>query len=163
MLKASTLELDQSRPVRSIAFLGMPSQPRPIPDSSRAWAAVQAVHANPLAHQAGGDAASVITHWLSTIADADDPKDAARIFSIRRADIIHHLVPAPGRGPTAWVREAQVQLDLSSSGHGDEGAYLFALILRVALAGYADLNQLVGMTLSIDGRVPVGGAPRGMA
>ena len=162
-LKASTLELDQSRPVRSIAFLGMPSQPRPIPDASRAWAAVQAVHANPLAHHAGGDAAGAITHWLSTIADADDPKDAARIASIRRAGIIHHFVPAPGRGPMAWVREAKVQLDLSSHGHGDEGAYLFALVLRAALAGYADLNQLVGMALSIDGRLPVCGAPRGMA
>lgn len=81
----------------------------------------------------------------------DDSSQRKRIASIKNAWVEHHFERNQGPGPLAWIRGAEIAVNLSANHHADHGAYLFGKILHHALSQYGDLNQTLSMKLLLDG------------
>lgn len=145
--------LESAMPVHHITIVRHPSNPIAVPPVQLAWQALQLLAINPLryARPAVQDCAALLQDWLTLFCPYGESSQYRRIASIREAWVDHGFERYAGRGPLAWIRNAQISVNLSASHHADHGAYLFGRILHHALSDYSELNQTLSMQLLIDG------------
>ena len=150
-------------PVKQIGLLRPPSLPRPVPDISLVWQAVQMVSVNPLryARPQVVNAAALLRSWLTLFAWPDDVSHSKRIASLAEAEFLHCFEHYRGAGPIAWNRGVAARLNLRGDHHADQGAFLFGRIVHYALSEYCQLNQTLRMSLNIDGESAAQWGPLG--
>lgn len=154
-LQQPYFQLETAMPVHQIEIVRHPTNPVAVPEISQAWKAIQILSLNPLRYARPDvqDCGMLLREWLSLFCNETDPSQRKRITSIRNAWVEHHFERYRGKGPLAWIRNAEVTVNVSSHHHADQGAYLFGLVLHHALGQYCDLNQTLGMVLRIDGEI----------
>lgn len=152
-LQHPVFQLETAMPVHSIEIVRYPTNPRAVPDISQAWQAVQMLSLSPLRYARPDvqDCATIVRDWLLLFCNQDDPRQRKRVSSIQSAWIEHRFERYQGRGPLAWIRGAEMTLNLSPRHHADHGAYLFARVVHHALSNYCDLNQTLSMVLMLEG------------
>jgi type VI secretion system protein ImpG len=145
--------LETAMPVHQVEIVRHPTNPIAVPNISQAWQAVQMLAMNPLryARPEVQDCSTLLRDWLSLFCHPDDVSQRRRIASIKNASVDHHFERYQGRGPLAWIRGAEISVNLSVNHHADHGAYLFGKVLHHALSHYGDLNQTLSMMLMLDG------------
>lgn len=151
-LQQPKFHLQNSVPVHKVEILRHPSNPVPVPNLDQVWKAIQIVSINPLRYAKPEikDFSNLLRDLLYLFSYRDDTSQKKRISSIKTASVEHHFERYQGKGPLAWVRGAELTINLNSSHHSDNGAFVFGKILHNALSYYGDLNQIVSMKLMID-------------
>lgn len=152
-LQHPLFQLENAVPVSSVEIIRYPTNPLAVPEITQAWQAVQMLALNPLryARPEVKDCGALLRDWLSLFCNPDDPSQRKRIGSILSAWVDHRFERFQGRGPQAWIRGAQLSLNISSHHHADHGAYLFGRVIHHALSDYCDLNQTLSMALLLEG------------
>lgn len=145
--------LETAMPVHHVEIVRHPSNPIAVPSISQAWKAIQILAMNPLRYALPEvqDCSTLLRDWLSLFCHQDDASQRKRIASVKNAWVKHHFERYQGSGPLAWIRSAEISVNLSANHHADHGAYLFGKILHHALSHYGDLNQTLSMQLLLDG------------
>ncbi|MDX7080958.1 type VI secretion system baseplate subunit TssF [Serratia marcescens] len=152
-LQQPHFQLETAMPIHQVEIVRYPSNPVAVPNISQAWQAIQMLASNPLRHARPDvqDCSALLRDWLSLFCHQDDSSQRKRIASIKNAWVEHHFERNQGPGPLAWIRGAEIAVNLSANHHADHGAYLFGKILHHALSQYGDLNQTLSMKLLLDG------------
>lgn len=152
-LQQPVFQLENAMPVHSVEIVRHPSNPRAVPEIGQAWQAIQMLALNPLryARPEVRDCGAMLRDWLSLFCNQEDAIQRKRIASVLNAWVEHRFERYQGRGPLAWIRGAQLSLNISPHHHADHGAYLFGRVLHYALGNYCDLNQSLAMAMLLDG------------
>lgn len=152
-LQQPSFQLETAMPIHRVEIVRHPTNPVAVPDIAQAWKAIQILSLNPLRYARPDvqDCSMLLREWLSLFCNENDPSQRKRIASIRNAWVEHHFERYRGKGPLAWIRGAEVTVNVSTHHHADQGAYLFGQVLHHALSQYCDLNQTLGMVLRLDG------------
>lgn len=152
-LQAPRFQFEVTLPIDQVELVRAPSLPRCVPDFSLSWDAVQLVAVNPLRYVYSdvGNSASLMRHWLNLFAHASDQSQRKRISSLLETEVRHRFERYQGPGPIAWVRGAEISMNIKNSHHADQGAYLFGKVLHFSLSEYCQLNQTLRCKLLIDG------------
>jgi len=152
-LQNPQFQLEVALPVQNVEMLRAPSQPKAAPEMAQVWQAVQMLAVNPLHHALPevADCAGLLRDWLSLFCHPQDSGQLKRIASVHQAQVRHCFERYQGGGPIAWVRGAEVVVNLAENHHADQGAFLFGKVLHHALTQYCELNQTLRMQLRLDG------------
>ena len=144
--------LETAMPIHQVEIVRHPSNPIAVPSISQAWQAIQILGMNPLRYARPDvqDCATLLRDWLSLFCLQEDASQRRRIASIKSAWVEHHFERYRGPGPLAWIRGAEISVNISLSHHADRGAYLFGKVLHHALSHYGELNQILSMALLFD-------------
>ncbi|KOC88569.1 type VI secretion system baseplate subunit TssF [Winslowiella iniecta] len=150
-------------PVKQISLLRPPSIPRPVPDISLVWQAVQMVSVNPLryARPQVANSAALLRNWLTLFSWPGDVSHSKRIASLSDVEFSHCFEHYCGAGPIAWNLGVTARLNLRGDHHADQGAFLFGRIIHYALSEYCQLNQTLRMALDINGEPTAQWGPLG--
>ncbi|HFI5335090.1 TPA: type VI secretion system baseplate subunit TssF [Serratia liquefaciens] len=152
-LQQPYFQLETALPIHQVEIVRYPSPPIAVPDIDQAWQVVQMLAINPLRYARPDvqDCSILLRDWLSLFSPPEDLLQNKRITSIKNAWVEYHFTRNPGPGPLAWIRDAELTINLNSNHHADHGTYLFGKILHHALSQYGDLNQTLSMKLLLDG------------
>uniref|UniRef100_A0A182T653 Type VI secretion system baseplate subunit TssF n=1 Tax=Anopheles maculatus TaxID=74869 RepID=A0A182T653_9DIPT len=152
-LQHAQFQLDIALPIGAVEMLRSPSRPQGVPDIAQAWRALQLIANNPLRYALPevSDCSGLLKDWLSLFCPPGEASQYKRITSLNHASISHNFERYTAPGPLAWVRGAEVTLDLNSQHHSDKGVLLFARILHHALSEYGELGQSLRMSVKVDG------------
>jgi type VI secretion system protein ImpG len=91
--------------------------------------------------------------YLIQVAQAGNILDQKRIESIRSVHIHAGHVRSSRSSPMAWVRCMHVELDIDTSHHADQGAWMFGRLLAQALSQSISLNDGVEVKIFLDGEL----------
>jgi len=154
-LLEAKLSLKEARAVSQIECLWPGSAPRPVPPLEASWDAVSRLSSNPLAMSRHGreDITPQVMTYLIQVAQAEDILDQKRIESIRSVHIHAGHVRSRRSSPMAWVRCMHVELDIDTSHHADQGAWMFGRLLAQALSQSISLNDGVEVKIFLDGEL----------
>jgi type VI secretion system protein ImpG len=154
-LLEAQLSLKEARAVHRIECLWPGSAPRAIPPLEASWDAVSRLSSNPLAMSRPGrqDITSQVMAYLIQATQVDDVLDLKRLESIRSVHVCAGHVRSSKNSPMAWVRCMHVEIDIDTSHHADQGAWLFGRVLAQALSHSISLNDGVEVKLFLDGEL----------
>jgi len=154
-LLEAKLSLKEARAVSQIECLWPGSAPRPVPPLEASWDAVSRLSSNPLAMSRHGreDITPQVMAYLIQVAQAGNILDQKRIESIRSVHIHAGHVRSSRSSPMAWVRCMHVELDIDTSHHADQGAWMFGRVLAQALSQSISLNDGVEVKVFLDGEL----------
>lgn len=154
-LLEAKLSLKEARAVSRIECLWPGSAPRSIPPFEASWDAVSRLSTNPLAMDQPGrqDITPQVTAYLMQAAQAGDVLDQKRLESIRSVHICAGHARSSRSTPIAWVRCLQVEIDIDTSHHADQGAWMFGRLVAQALSHSISLNDGIEVKLLLDGEL----------
>jgi type VI secretion system protein ImpG len=154
-LLEAKLSLKEARAVSQIECLWPGSAPRPIPPLETSWDAVSRLSSNPLAMSRPGreNITQQVMAYLKQAAQAGDVLDEKRLESIRSVHIRAGHVRSSRSAPMAWVRCMHVEIDIDTSHHADQGAWMFGRLVAQALSHSITLNDGVEVKLLLDGEL----------
>jgi type VI secretion system protein ImpG len=154
-LLEAKLSLQEARAVHQIECLWPGSLPRAIPSLEASWDAVSRLSSNPLAMSRPGrqDITPQVLAYLIQSTQAGDVLDQKRLESIRSVHVCAGHVRSSKNSPMAWVRCMHVEIDIDTSHHADQGAWLFGRVLAQALSHSISLNDGVEVKLFLDGEL----------
>jgi type VI secretion system protein ImpG len=151
----SRLQLVAARAIQRIECLWPASAPRAMPALDDCWNAVRHLGATPL-RSSGPGREEVTTHVVEHVALATSPDDALdrqRLQSLRAVHLKPGFARAHRHNPMAWVRALELDLDIATSDHADQGAWLFGRVLAQALSESVTLNEGIAVHLLLDGEL----------
>lgn len=154
-LLEAKLSLKEARAVSQIECLWPGSAPRPIPPLEAAWDAVSRLSANPLAMSRPGrqDISSQVIAYLNQATQVGEVLDQKRLESIRSIHIRAGHARSSKNSPMAWVRCMHLEIDIDTSHHADQGAWMFGRVVAQALSKSISLNDGVEVKLFLDGEL----------
>lgn len=149
------LRLKEARAVNQIECLWPGSTPRPAPPIEASWSAVSRLSSNPLAMNRPGrqDITAQVVAYIVQATQAGDVLDRQRLESVRSVFIRTGHARAGRQSPMAWVRCMHVDIDIDTSHHADQGAWVFARVLAQALSESVSLNDGIEVRLLLDGEL----------
>lgn len=152
-LLEAKLSLKEARAVSQIECLWPGSAPRPIPPLEAAWGAVSRLTANPLAMSRPGrqDITPQVIAYLTQAAQVSEVLDRKRLDSIRSIHVRAGHGRSSRNSPMAWVRCMYVEIDIDTSHHADQGAWMFGRVVAQALSQSISLNDGIEVKLLLDG------------
>lgn len=154
-LLEAKLSLTESKSVSSIECLWPGSSPRPIPHLEASWNAVSRLCNNPLSITRPGkqDITAQVTAYLSQAAQLNNILDKKRLESIRSIVIYSGQVRLNSYSPMPWLRCIYLSIDIDTSHHSDNGAWLFGRVIAQALSQSVSLNEGIEVKLFLDGEL----------
>jgi type VI secretion system protein ImpG len=99
------------------------------------------------------DITQQVSAYVMQAAQSGDVLDQKRLESIRSIYIQGGHARATRRSPMAWVRSVRVDIDIDTSHHADQGAWLFARVIAQALSQSMSLNDGMEVQLYLDGEL----------
>lgn len=154
-LLEAQLNLKEARAVSQIECLWPGSAPRPTPAHETSWDAVSRLSSNPLSMSRPGrqDITPQVLAYLMQAAQAGDVLDQKRLESIRSVHIRAGHARSSRSTPMAWVRCMHVEIDIDTSHHADQGAWMFGRLVAQALSHSISLNDGMEVKLLLDGEL----------